>query len=71
MSIVAGVDGCSDHGCIWGHPGGMGTNGGCNCLKSLRYGLTLDDVRKFQRNIHALRARVAELEAQLSERGKP
>ena len=20
---------CSDHGCVWGHGGGMGTNGGC------------------------------------------
>lgn len=24
--------GCSDHGCVFGHPGGMGTNGGCHCL---------------------------------------
>lgn len=25
--------GCSDHGCVFGHPGGMGTNGGCECTK--------------------------------------
>jgi len=30
--------GCTDHGCIWGHDGGMGTNGGCHCL--------MDDDRK-------------------------
>lgn len=28
--------GCSDHGCIWKQPQGMGTNGGCNCEKELR-----------------------------------
>lgn len=30
--------GCTDHGCVWGHDGGMGTNGGCRCL--------VDDDRK-------------------------
>lgn len=25
--------GCGDHGCLFGHRGGMGTNGGCQCLK--------------------------------------
>lgn len=25
--------GCSDGGCVFGHPGGMHTNGGCQCLK--------------------------------------
>ena len=25
--------GCSDHGCVYGHSGGMGTNGGCACIK--------------------------------------
>lgn len=35
--LVGGWEvGCSDHGCIWGHPGSMGTNGGCNCLKGYR-----------------------------------
>ncbi len=23
--------GCSDHGCVYGHQGGMGTNAGCRC----------------------------------------
>ena len=27
--------GCSDGGCIFGHPGGMHTNGGCHCVPSL------------------------------------
>lgn len=26
--------GCYDGGCVYGHPGGMQTNGGCECLKS-------------------------------------
>jgi len=25
--------GCSDGGCVFGHLGGMATNGGCMCLK--------------------------------------
>lgn len=24
--------GCSDGSCVFGHPGGMCTNGGCHCL---------------------------------------
>ena len=27
--------GCSDGGCVFGHPGGMHTNGGCRCLAEL------------------------------------
>ena len=27
--------GCSDGGCIFGHPGGLHTNGGCHCVPSL------------------------------------
>ena len=30
---VHGDVGCSDGGCIFGHPGGMHTNGGCRCLE--------------------------------------
>ncbi len=26
--------GCGDNSCIWGSPGGMGTNGGCRCYGS-------------------------------------
>jgi hypothetical protein len=25
--------GCGDGSCLFGHPGGMQTNGGCQCLK--------------------------------------
>lgn len=25
--------GCGDNSCIWGPPGGMGTNGGCRCYE--------------------------------------
>lgn len=30
---IEGIKGCTDHGCVFGHPGGMGTNGGCHCLE--------------------------------------
>lgn len=26
--------GCGDNSCVWGSPGGMGTNGGCRCYGS-------------------------------------
>lgn len=36
--------GCTDGGCVFGHPGGMYTNGGCKCLDELRelYGADAD-----------------------------
>lgn len=33
---LPGYPGCSDGGCVFGHPGGMHTNGGCHCLDELR-----------------------------------
>lgn len=30
--------GCLDGSCLYGHPGGMQTNGGCQCLKEVRDG---------------------------------
>jgi len=46
--------GCSDHNCIYGHKGGMGTNGGCSCEKGL---LRIEpDGRKAARQIRLLRA---------------
>ena len=48
--------GCTDHGCVFGHPGGMGTNGGCRCLDDLRYGkATPLRVSKLRREIVAAR----------------
>lgn len=32
---IAAKYGCTDGGCILGHPGGMHTNGGCHCLNDL------------------------------------
>lgn len=51
--------GCSDHSCIWGHDGGMGTNGGCHCLvdddrKTLRAASRA--VRMMRQELAALRA---------------
>ena len=33
MKIKKGYHGCSDGGCVFGHPGGMHTNGGCHCIR--------------------------------------
>ncbi len=30
-----GYNGCGSNSCIMGSPGGIGTNGGCGCLKEL------------------------------------
>lgn len=40
--------GCMDGSCIFGHPGGMQTNGGCQCMKERDYPMP-------QRNIMVLR----------------
>ncbi len=41
--------GCCDGGCIFGHPGGMQTNGGCQCLGTR-------DPRELQVNLMRMRA---------------
>jgi len=49
---IAGVEACSNHGCVFGHPGGMGTNGQCHCLD-----IRPPDARiRATRNVLALRA---------------
>lgn len=54
------IDGCSDHGCVFGHPGGMGTNGGCRCLKTF---ISTNPVngRRVHKNIRLLRAEIKRL----------
>lgn len=49
---IEGVEACSNHGCVFGHPGGMGTNGQCHCLD-----IRPPDARiRATRNVLALRA---------------
>jgi hypothetical protein len=58
-----GLDvGCSDNSCIWGGPGGMGTNGGCRCTdrESDRYDMRVQ-VRSFARVAQHLAAEVERL----------
>lgn len=52
---IEGVTGCTDGNCIWGHPGGMHTNGGCNCEKDMQRALGIKEFRKVKLNILALR----------------
>jgi len=44
--------GCSDAACVFGHPGGVRTNGGCSCLK---------DVDKMAAYLKVLRGAALEL----------
>jgi len=37
--------GCQDNSCIWGPPGGMGTNGGCRCYERTISGLTPEQLK--------------------------
>ncbi len=55
------LEACSDHDCMFGHAGGMGTNGGCQCRK-LMTSWANEDKWRFERNIKAMRDRIAELE---------
>ena len=57
--------GCSDHGCIYGHPGGMGTNGGCRCRRELQR--SGEEGRKAVRQIQLLRDDIKELQARFAE----
>jgi len=58
---VEGVVGCSDGGCMWGHPGGMHTNGGCNCERTLQRDVGVERQRAISRNVRTLRAEVERL----------
>lgn len=51
---------CSDHGCVFGKPSGMGTNGGCNCLGGVR---DWEDRRALRFKLTALRDELRELRA--------
>jgi predicted DNA-binding ribbon-helix-helix protein len=57
---VSEVQGCSDHSCVWGHPGGMGTNGGCKCLRIER---DPDKRIRLEKNVRAIRAQLDEARA--------
>lgn len=46
--------GCSDHGCVWGHPGGMGTNGGCKCIPTRPNHVTRETLREIRMGVQAL-----------------
>ena len=60
---IEGVQGCTDGGCIFGHPGGMHTNGGCHCLRDVRP--TTQRLR-LMRNVHLLVKEVRQLRGNLS-----
>ena len=55
--------GCSDEGCVWGHPGGIHTNGGCHCLIRLPVPIRT----KLRKGITFLLATVTKLEKELEE----
>ncbi len=53
---AARLSGCGSHDCVWGHPGGMGTNGACHCLDDIGRSLNFKRKIEIQRGIQALRA---------------
>lgn len=53
------------HGCIFGRPRGMATNGACHCLS--RYSEDREAELRYRRNVMALRQRIRELEEALPD----
>jgi hypothetical protein len=64
IKILPDIEGCSDHDCVFGHPGGMGTNGGCACLKDFR---SITMKQRFIKNIFAYRKRIRDLQEQIAK----
>ena len=63
-AYVAANYGCADNGCVFGHvAGGMGTNGGCQCIDKH---ITSAERRRLKAGIHALRNGLAEQEARIA-----
>lgn len=67
MSRAPGVEGCTDGGCMWGHPGGMHTNAGCRCEKDLRRSLDLAAARRVIMNARAQQKEIARLTRERAE----
>lgn len=57
---IEGLKGCTDGGCIFGHPGGMHTNGGCHCLSDIR---PTEERLRIARNVHLLVKEIEHLRA--------
>ena len=50
--------GCADSGCVFGHSGGMGTNGGCECVGQIRDFHARMTVRRLSKLAHELASMV-------------
>jgi hypothetical protein len=61
--------GCTNHGCVFGHPGGMGTNGACHCLDPRELHENFEAEQRARRAVRAMRARIKWLETQLATLG--
>lgn len=60
--------GCGDGGCIFGHPGGMHTNGGCKCMREMMSAnRDIHEMHRIVNGIRAMRARALSAEALLRE----
>ncbi len=60
---------CTDGGCVFGHPGGMHTNGGCKCLPQ-RNRVTFEERRELDRKVRGMRAELERTKAELAESQK-
>lgn len=60
--------GCHDGGCVFGHPGGMHTNGGCRCL-SEKYHQDYEKQRTIREGLNLLHGlmEVPSIQAALQE----
>lgn len=55
---VPGMIGCATNLCVFGHPGGMATNGPCHCLDLIR---PQSERLRITRNIQLLRQEIRRL----------
>jgi hypothetical protein len=59
-----GIDPCGDNSCVFGSPGGMGTNGGCQCVGERESGQRGEDrqtIMRLARAVNGLAKEVATL----------
>ena len=63
--------GCSDGSCVFGHPGGMHTNGGCHCVPSLSvfHTMSADERIELRNKIKKLAQQNKELREELASLG--
>lgn len=61
---------CGDHGCVFGHPGGMGTNAGCRCIPPVGRKVGIEQHKRLHDQVRGLRTQCEEKQREIDRLGQ-